>query len=140
MQIAKEIHSFPIEANAQSATGIRAVEKESIASRNTAGSTSQQFSQPPLTAGRIEISDPAETGLASPPVYRTFSFPMIVLYVPALALARRAAYQPPPAPVLTLPLPPAVMRGLGGRRCSPHKGGQRGNAGKPAGAVRRIDK
>src|SRR5258705_10112152 len=32
--------------------------------------TSQEFSQPPLTAGTIEISDPAEMGLASPPVYR----------------------------------------------------------------------
>ena len=65
MQIPKEIPSFRIEANAWSATGIRAVEKESIASKDTARSTSQQFSQPPLTAGRIEISDSAETGLAS---------------------------------------------------------------------------
>jgi hypothetical protein len=65
MQIPKEIPSFRVEANAWSATSIRAVEKESIASKDTAWSTSQQFSQPSLTAGRIEMSDSAETGLAS---------------------------------------------------------------------------
>lgn len=40
---------------------------------------SRIFSQPPLTAGTIEISDPAVTGLARPPVYRTFSSPMKIL-------------------------------------------------------------
>ena len=37
------------------------------------------FSQPPLTAGTIEISDPAKIGLASPPKYRIFSSPMKIL-------------------------------------------------------------
>jgi serine/threonine protein kinase len=40
---------------------------------------SREFSQPPLTAGTMEISDPAERRLASPPVYRTFSSPMKIL-------------------------------------------------------------
>jgi hypothetical protein len=61
---------------------------------------------------------------------------MKMLCVPALALARRAAYQPPPAPVLTLRLPPAVMRALeaDAALCANVI-----NARKPASAVRRID-
>jgi len=39
----------------------------------------EEVSQPPLTAGTIEISDPAGIGVASPPVYRTFSFPTKIL-------------------------------------------------------------
>jgi hypothetical protein len=56
--------------------------------KSGSGCTSQEFSQPPLTAGTIETSDPAETGLASPPVYRTFSSAMkMLMCVPALVLA-----------------------------------------------------
>jgi hypothetical protein len=70
--------------------GLPVIRPESRIGRHEADDTcsSQEFFQPPLTAGTIEISHPAGTGLANPPVPDVFVADENIDVLPHLALLR----------------------------------------------------